>query len=171
MTKGIRIKLAKGAGSKCLLAENVHKCYKQRMAYLVDEEAAARSRRRQSKDLAKRKARRDKIVASRSIKARQNPPKPKKVIEYQDDRPKYRPNMGKEFYRTDEWYKLRYKAIKLYGRVCACCGSEVKPFHVDHIKPRSKHPDLELELGNLQVLCEPCNLGKSNIDETDWRDA
>jgi 5-methylcytosine-specific restriction endonuclease McrA len=26
-----------------------------------------------------------------------------------------------------------------------------------------------LRLDNLQVLCEPCNLGKSNRDETDWR--
>jgi 5-methylcytosine-specific restriction endonuclease McrA len=28
---------------------------------------------------------------------------------------------------------------------------------------------LELTLSNLQVLCEDCNLGKSNTDATDWR--
>lgn len=41
--------------------------------------------------------------------------------------------------------------------------------HVDHIKPRSKYPALELVLSNLQVLCEDCNLGKLAHDETDWR--
>jgi 5-methylcytosine-specific restriction endonuclease McrA len=41
--------------------------------------------------------------------------------------------------------------------------------HVDHILPRSKFPELELDIDNLQVLCEECNLAKSNIDTTDWR--
>src|SRR5262249_39926358 len=41
----------------------------------------------------------------------------------------------------------------------------------DHIKPRSKFPELELELGNLQVLCADCNLGKRAWDQTDWRPA
>jgi 5-methylcytosine-specific restriction endonuclease McrA len=41
--------------------------------------------------------------------------------------------------------------------------------HVDHIKPRSKYPHLALRESNLQVLCEACNLGKGNWDETDWR--
>lgn len=93
-----------------------------------------------------------------------------KQIAYKDDRPAYRPGMGVEFYRTREWYSVRYKAILKYGRVCACCGSLQGPHHVDHIKPRSKYPRLELELRNLQVLCEPCNIGKSNTDETDWRE-
>ena len=48
------------------------------------------------------------------------------------------------------------------------CGSTER-IHVDHIKPRSKYPELELDINNLQVLCEDCNIGKSNIDETDWR--
>jgi hypothetical protein len=43
--------------------------------------------------------------------------------------------------------------------------------HVDHIKPRSKYPDLELSRQNLQVLCEDCNLGKSNKYEDDWRNS
>lgn len=94
-----------------------------------------------------------------------------KQIVYQNDRPKYRPGMGsKDFYRTREWFEIRYKAILKYGRVCACCRSIQGPHHVDHVKPRSKYPTLELELANLQVLCEACNLGKSNTDETDWRE-
>ena len=43
--------------------------------------------------------------------------------------------------------------------------------HVDHIKPRSKYPRLELDFDNLQVLCEDCNLGKSNRYKVDLRPA
>lgn len=76
------------------------------------------------------------------------------------------------FYFSDEWRRLRYKALSLHGNSCQCCGASPKTgavIHVDHIKPRSKFPDLELELTNLQILCEACNLGKLNIDQTDWR--
>ncbi len=45
------------------------------------------------------------------------------------------------------------------------------PLHVDHIKPRSKYPDLALDINNLQILCESCNLGKGAWDETDFREA
>ena len=42
--------------------------------------------------------------------------------------------------------------------------------HVDHIKPKSTHPHLALVKSNMQVLCEDCNMGKSNRDATDFRD-
>ena len=70
------------------------------------------------------------------------------------------------------WLKLRYRALKTYGAMCQCCGcgaSEANPIQVDHIKPRSKFPELALVFSNLQVLCRSCNLGKRDIDETDWR--
>lgn len=41
--------------------------------------------------------------------------------------------------------------------------------HVDHIKPVSLFPMLKYDMDNLQVLCELCNIGKSNTDDTDWR--
>ena len=54
-----------------------------------------------------------------------------------------------------------------------CCGRSRKDhgvvIHVDHIKPRSKYPHLALVFENMQILCEDCNLGKSNVDATDWR--
>ena len=79
----------------------------------------------------------------------------------------------KSFYNTQEWKALRYAALKAAGGSCQCCGatakSSGKPLHVDHIKPRSKFPELALDRNNLQVLCEPCNIGKSNKDQTDWR--
>lgn len=82
----------------------------------------------------------------------------------------WEPNNG--FYSSEEWRRLRYRALKREGGACQCCGSRGagnKPLHVDHIKPRSRFPELELDLNNLQVLCEDCNLGKSAWDQTDWR--
>lgn len=76
------------------------------------------------------------------------------------------------FYETDAWRKVRYEALKLHGGSCQCCGrkpQECGPLHVDHIKPRSRYPHLELELSNLQVLCKDCNFGKGAWDQTDWR--
>lgn len=68
--------------------------------------------------------------------------------------------------------KLVAKDILINGARCQCCGASQKDgavLHVDHIKPRSKYPELEFDVNNLQVLCADCNIGKSNIDETDWR--
>lgn len=78
------------------------------------------------------------------------------------------------FYESREWRELRYRALVLHGGACQCCGATAKDgvrLHVDHIKPRSLWPSLELQITNLQVLCESCNLGKSNKDATDWRPA
>jgi len=80
----------------------------------------------------------------------------------------------KAFYDSDEWRSLRYKAFKEYGRKCFVCGATPESgaqLHVDHVKPRSKFPELELVLGNLQILCKDCNLGKSNTDSIDWKKA
>lgn len=74
-----------------------------------------------------------------------------------------------EFYASKEWRILRMQVILKYGRVCMCCGADKKKIHVDHIKPRSKYPALELDFNNLQILCEDCNMGKGAWDETDWR--
>jgi hypothetical protein len=40
---------------------------------------------------------------------------------------------------------------------------------IDHIKPKSKFPELTFSFHNLQVLCENCNMGKSNLFSDDWR--
>lgn len=73
------------------------------------------------------------------------------------------------FYETRAWQELRYRALRHWGRTCMLCGVSGCELHVDHIKPRSTHPDLELSFENLQVLCRTCNMGKSNKDDTDWR--
>lgn len=76
------------------------------------------------------------------------------------------------FYSSRKWRDLRFKALRLYGFKCMACGmtaADGVKLHVDHIKPRSRFPHLELSLENLQVLCEDCNLGKSNKSEDDLR--
>ena len=77
-----------------------------------------------------------------------------------------------DFYKSDAWRKLRYEVLKKYGAVCLCCGAKAGNgvvIHVDHIKPRSRYPALELSFDNLQPLCEDCNTAKSHTVETDWR--
>lgn len=78
------------------------------------------------------------------------------------------------FYKSPEWRRLRYRALCNHGNACQCCGVKAapgSPLHVDHIKPRSRYPELELNVSNLQILCEDCNLGKGGWDQTDWRRA
>ena len=77
------------------------------------------------------------------------------------------------FYKSEPWRELRFVALKHADGCCALCGRSNRlhgvVLHVDHIKPRSRFPHLSLVASNLQVLCEDCNLGKSNRDTTDWR--
>jgi len=73
------------------------------------------------------------------------------------------------FYQTWEWSIVRMKTIKKYGKVCLCCGETEGKIVVDHIVPLSKRWDLRLTESNLQVLCDLCNKGKSNIMEDDFR--
>lgn len=87
-------------------------------------------------------------------------------------KPLTRKQLRKSFYESDAWRAVRYQVLKKFGATCQCCGATPKQsrqVHVDHIKPRSRYPELELDITNLQVLCEDCNLGKRHLDETDWR--
>ena len=79
---------------------------------------------------------------------------------------------AKAFYRSYEWRKLRLEIIKRDGPYCLCCGQGVEHgvvLNVDHIKPLKSNWELRLDPDNLQVLCNQCNHGKGNWDETDWR--
>lgn len=78
-----------------------------------------------------------------------------------------------DFLESYAWRKLRYKVLKERGARCECCGrtpNDGARMNVDHIKPRRKHPELALTEPNLQILCNECNHGKGNWDETDWRE-
>jgi len=80
---------------------------------------------------------------------------------------------SKEFYSSREWRELRLRVFEKYECKCMMCGRSPENngviIHVDHIKPKSKYPALALSFNNLQLLCEDCNIGKSNKFETDWR--
>lgn len=78
------------------------------------------------------------------------------------------------FYDTWAWKDIRYQALHKCGRRCMSCGASPLRdnkvvLHVDHIKPFRKYPELALDINNLQVLCEDCNMGKGYWDETDFR--
>lgn len=78
----------------------------------------------------------------------------------------------KLFYSSIEWRKIRYEVLREQKGRCQCCGRSAKDgvkMHVDHIIPLSKDWNKRLDKNNLQVLCEDCNLGKSNTDKIDWR--
>lgn len=72
---------------------------------------------------------------------------------------------------------LRYQVLKRDGRRCVLCGVTAKEarLEVDHIVPRRPDgvnvtgPGGTNDLDNLQTLCGPCNRGKSNRDDTDFR--
>jgi 5-methylcytosine-specific restriction endonuclease McrA len=77
-----------------------------------------------------------------------------------------------QFYSSKEWKQLRYLALLNSDGRCCCCGASAKDgatMNVDHIKPRSRYPELELSLDNLQILCSWCNEGKGGWDETNWQ--
>jgi 5-methylcytosine-specific restriction endonuclease McrA len=62
------------------------------------------------------------------------------------------------------WRQEQFKAI---GGVCPEC-SKTFPilgcFHIDHIQPLSKRPDLATDPSNLRLLCSKCNLSKGQQD-------
>jgi len=67
---------------------------------------------------------------------------------------------------------IRRFIIPFYGYVCMKCGAippDKRDLHIDHIKPKSKYPELEFDLFNMQLLCKDCNWEKSNRHETDYR--
>lgn len=71
---------------------------------------------------------------------------------------------GRTFYTSDAWIRLRYDVLQRSNGHCSLCGrgplADGVKLHVDHIKPRSRYPELELDPKNLQVLCRDCNMGK-----------
>ncbi len=77
-----------------------------------------------------------------------------------------------DFLFSYAWRKLRLQVLMKYGSKCACCGITPKDgavMNVDHIKPRSKYPELALDFDNLQALCNECNHGKGNWSDKDFR--
>lgn len=66
-----------------------------------------------------------------------------------------------------EWQTLRKEIFRTYPNQCFKCDS-VEKLQVDHVKPRSKYPELTYDFSNLQILCERCNRSKSSSDDPAW---
>ena len=71
------------------------------------------------------------------------------------------------FYSDSRWIALRKQVIREEGTKCAECRIQIRntqDITVDHVRPRSKYPELALERSNLQVLCRSCNSAKGASD-------
>lgn len=83
-------------------------------------------------------------------------------------RPKIGLNSNRDpFYKTAAWRSLRFEVLVDRGARCECCGvtGHEARLNVDHIRPRSARPDLELVKSNLQVLCANCNIAKGSRND------
>lgn len=121
-----------------------------------------RADRKRKRRLARRAARKAKKLRKQQAAIHGPPPLARQSVPGRAPHP---------FYDSERWRALRFQILKRDGGRCALCG-RFPPhvvLHVDHIKPRSRYPALEWDPNNLQVLCEDCNLGKSNKDDTDFR--
>jgi len=73
---------------------------------------------------------------------------------------------GRRTPRNINW-RLRALILMRDGARCRLCGATPNDgvrLHVDHITPWAKGGETVLE--NLQILCEPCNIGKSDLAPT-----
>lgn len=69
--------------------------------------------------------------------------------------------VGKKWIRTRaEWFKQN--PAEYY--ICYICGDRLTPREttLDHIKSRSRHPELRFELSNLAPCCYRCNQEKGS---------
>lgn len=70
-----------------------------------------------------------------------------------------------EFTKSAAWLKLRYEVMQRDGFRCTICGRDASDrvrLQVEHIKPRSLYPELELDKDNLRTACSDCNQGKGD---------
>jgi len=70
---------------------------------------------------------------------------------------------GASIYRTPQWKALRFMARRRDGFACVQCGKKGR-LEVDHVKPIRTHPELALELTNLQCLCIGCHSRKTRLE-------
>ena len=66
------------------------------------------------------------------------------------------------FYNTEEWKKLRFRALVHYPRKCMICFTNNRELVVSHKRSISEFPELKLEISNIEILCDDCKIGKSD---------
>jgi 5-methylcytosine-specific restriction endonuclease McrA len=99
------------------------------------------------------------------------PNKPRKPLKTSTTlKPKKR--MNKVGVTTKQWLAVRSKWLRENppnyrgNYVCYLCGKEVwyTEITLDHVKSRSRHPELRLSVKNLQPCCALCNQMKGSRD-------
>jgi 5-methylcytosine-specific restriction endonuclease McrA len=151
-----------------------------------EQQRLKEQRKKQQEEYAKRKNKSAKKQAKKLYKKRikdevvcpKVKPHQKKIKQIRDIplQPYSHPELGTDeyskFFQSTAWRQLRYLALKNTEGTCQCCGSKASDgvqIHVDHIFPRSRYPQLQLSLDNIQVLCSDCNVGKGDWGTEDWR--
>ena len=83
--------------------------------------------------------------------------------------------MNDAFYSNKEWHKVRAKTKALWKANNYPCGYCKQPIDwtqrpiVDHKLNRKQHPDLALDLSNLQVVHHACNTKKAAYFENNTK--
>jgi len=72
------------------------------------------------------------------------------------------------FYSSPEWKALKKEALSIYGSKCMVCGS-TKDIRADHIISRQLDPSRSLDITNIGILCNDCNLDYSYYNKKDYR--
>jgi len=68
--------------------------------------------------------------------------------------------------RSSKWPKVRAEAVRRTP-YCIACGRS-KDLEAHHIRPFHLHPELELDLENICVLCaDPCHIVHGHL--MDWK--
>jgi 5-methylcytosine-specific restriction endonuclease McrA len=83
-----------------------------------------------------------------------------------------------QFYKSGNWQSIRQQALERDNFECQECKRQGKVktnvrLDVDHIKEIETHPELALELDNLQVLCvwhHNEKHGRFSKKENKWND-
>lgn len=66
--------------------------------------------------------------------------------------------------KTWKWRQLQQKILKRDDYECSVCGEFANT--VDHIKPRSKFPELMFDEDNLVAMCASHNSSKGNREQS-----
>jgi hypothetical protein len=69
----------------------------------------------------------------------------------------------RQLFESEQWRAMRALVLRLDNYTCQHCGARNVRLHVDHKIPITVDWSRRLDLLNLQVLCEDCNVGKSNF--------
>ncbi len=64
-------------------------------------------------------------------------------------------------------HRKRAALVRLYGHFCVKCRRSDVKLTLDHIVPHAQGG--RHDLGNLQLMCRPCNQTKSNTEAVDYR--